>query len=118
ELRQLHQPDGAHQDEEAAHEQQRHQQQFPEHVHSTMSLRITYLLSTTVLTKPSMAMTSAASKYTALFRYMPSSISSAMAVTLRVSSARMRSGTEGPRRRRHRASSIASPTTYMDAAMA
>src|SRR5690606_23899767 len=62
ELGELHQADRADQDEEGAGRQQEDQQDGDDPAHSTMSLRSTYLLSTTVLTKPSMAMISAASK--------------------------------------------------------
>ncbi len=59
---QLHQPQCADQDEEAAEQQQDRQADLYRGDHSTMSRRSTNLLSTTVLPKPSMAMTSAASK--------------------------------------------------------
>src|SRR5690606_23240732 len=62
ELRQLHHAQRADHDEERAGGQQEDQEDGDDPAHSTMSLRSTYLLSTTVLTKPSMAMISAASK--------------------------------------------------------
>src|SRR5690606_28907603 len=111
ELRQLQQAVGADHEEEAAGAQQQHQGGGEYPAHSTMSRRSTYLLSTTVPTKPSMAMISATSKYTAVLRCMPNRINSAMVATNRVSRARMRSGTDGPRSSRTSASSMAKPTT-------
>lgn len=61
-IRQLHQAEGADQDEERARQQQGAEQVFGQGDHSTMLRRNTYLLSTTVLPKPSIAMTNAASK--------------------------------------------------------
>lgn len=86
--------------------------------HSTMSRRNTYLDSTTVVKKPSIAMINAASNSTSDLRHMPTRSNCATVVTLRVSSARMRSGDPGPRSNRHRLSSIASPTACIAATSA
>src|SRR5690606_10968149 len=81
EAAELDQRERAQQAEEAADRQQYHQDDFQHLAHSTISLRITYLLSTTVPKKPSMAMISAASKYSSESRYIPNRISWATVFT-------------------------------------
>src|SRR5690606_36368567 len=118
ELRQLQQAEGAQQHEERAGGQQQHQGDGDDPAHSTISLRSTYLLSTTELTKPSMAMISATTKYTAGSRRIPSRITREKAATESVSRARIRSGTVGPRSSRYSAISIARAVTCMVATIA
>src|SRR5690606_22457234 len=62
EAAQLDQREAAQEHEEAAHHQQHHGGDVDREPHSTMSRRMTYLLSTTVPKKPSMAMMRAISK--------------------------------------------------------
>src|SRR5690606_9794537 len=81
EARQLDQGEAAQEHEEAARHQQQQRRDVDRQPHSTMSLRMTYLLSTTVPKNPSMAMIRAISKYTSVSSSMPSSTTSAMVAT-------------------------------------
>ena len=61
-----------------------------------------YLHIAAVLTNPSMAISSAASKYKVVFDEMPNKMISAMLFIYIVSRARMRSGLLGPLKSRHK----------------
>src|SRR5690606_19788025 len=111
EVRQAQQAEGADEGDQAAQDQQQgdgdgqpdrqiHHPRAQELTHSMISPRIRNLARAMEETKPSRAISSAASKYTMLEKRIPSSRMNSMAAIHRESSARMRSWAVGPSNRR------------------
>src|SRR5690606_25089661 len=115
-IRQVHHAQRAGHNKHTAHQQSHRCNQFkPEHrqppSYSMMSPRNRYLASAAVLTKPSMAISRAASKYISVAKYSPSNTIRAMLLMYMVSSARMRSAVDGPISNRTPFSTSAIPTS-------
>lgn len=77
--------------------------------YSIMSPRSKYLHTATVLIKPSIAISNAASKYRPVPMLIPYKIINAMTFIYIVSSAKIRSGTDGPIISRHKFSNSDKP---------